>query len=418
MRAVRRYGAPLRDMLRVAAGLVIENAVLQLLVYPQLAAALGTAGYGDMQYLLAFPSVLGVALGTALVFTRMTARGRAREAGGAYHAILLLGALVLIPFGGILAAYGNVRLSAVGVVCYTLLFVCMAWRTYAEVSFKLTLRFGVNVGFYAAIGIGFLLGLPLARAVNAWPLAILLGEAAGISFAYLADGTLRRDALQTYGVLGDVLRASALFFLSEGLSLFIFNADRILLHSLLDGEAVALYYLATLVGKTASFVALPLSSVLLSYLSRYEGEISHKTVRKILLFALMAAGALTLVCTLGGHVIVRLLYPAQYGAVASLLLPGALCGVLFFVTSVLLTVLLRFARRGVQLWVGGTFALSFFTLAIPAARAAGLRGFVCAAMLAGGVRFLLTSLLFSLLIGGRKHGNGSSCLREHSAPDL
>ncbi len=403
-------------MLRVAAGLVIENAVLQFFVYPRLATALGTAGYGDMQYLLAYPSVLGVALGTALVFARMTARGDVREAGGAYHAILLLGASLLIPFGSVLTAYGNVRLGFYGVICYALLFLFMAWRTYAEVSFKLTLRFGRNVGFYAAIGAGYLVGLPLARVAGAWPLAILVGEGAGILFAYLVDDTLRRDARATHGAFCDVLRGSAVFFLSEGVSLFIFNADRILLRNVLDGEAVALYYLATLVGKTASFVALPLSSVLLGYLSRYEGAISRKTVRKILFFALVAVLLFTLLCTLGGHVIVRVLYPVQYAAVAPLLLPGSLTGVLFFVTSVLLTVLLRFARRGVQLLIGASFALCFFALGIPAARAAGLRGFVLAAVLAGGVRFLLASLLFLFLVGGKKSGHEE--VREHSAPDL
>ena len=413
-RAARRYAAPLRDAVRVAAGLVIENAVLQFFVYPRLAAYLGTVGYGDMQYLLAFPSVLSVALGTALVFMRMTAAPPARDAGGAYHAILFFGASFLLPFAAILAVYGDVRLSFSGVISYALLFLFMAWRTYAEVSFKLTLRFGVSVGFYAAIGVGYLVGLPFARALDAWPLAILLGEGAGVAFAYLADDTLRRGAFQTLGAFWGVLCGSAVFFLSEGVSLFIFNADRILLHNLLDGEAVALYYLATLVGKTASFVALPLSSVLLGYLSRYKGEISRKTVRKILLLALAAVLLFTLVCTLGGHVIVRLLYPAQYAAVAKLLLLGSLSGVAYFVTSVLLTVLLRFARRSIQLWVGASFALCFFALGIPAARAAGLGGFVCAAAIAGGVRFLLTSLLFLFGVGGKDSGE----VREHSASNL
>lgn len=413
---VRRYAAQLRDILRVAAGLVIENAVLQLAVYPRLAVLLGTAGYGDMQYLLAFPAVLSVALGTALVLVRMTANGNARAAGGAYHATLLLFCAAFLPLGVLVARFGGVTLSPLTTTAYALLFLCMAWRTYAEVSFKLTLRFGACVGFYTAIALGYLAGLPLARALDAWPLAILVGESAGILFAYLIDDTLRRGAFCVRGAFGNVLRGTLLLFFSEGVSLLIFNADRVLLRGVLDGEAVALYYLSTLVGKTASFVALPLSGVLLGYLARYEGGISRQTVRKILLAALGAIGVLTCICTFGAHVILRLLYPLQYGAVAPLLLLGTLSGVLYFVTSVLLTVLLRFARRALQLWIGAAYASCFFAVGLLAARHAGLRGFVYAAALSGGVRFLLTASLFLFRVGGRMRGGEE--MREHTAPDL
>lgn len=392
-RSLARYAAPLHDVICVCAGLVLENAALQFLVYPLLAARLGTEGYGNLQYLLAVPNVLSVSLGTALSFARLSAPQEDRRRNGVYHATLLVFALVFLPLAFLFARQGATAVPTRVAVFYALLCVLMAWRTFAEVSFKLTLRYGRFFLFYAAIGAGFAAGLPLALRFDCWPLCLVFGEAFGIAYAYLCDDTLRRD-LAVFGKGdGAIIKGAAVFFLSEGLSHFIFNADRVLLRLLLSGEAVTIYYLATLVGKTTSFVTLPLSSVLMGYLSRYEGGLSRRSVWRILILALFSVLALALLCTLGGEILLYLLYPVQRAAVRPYLLPGSLASTFYFVTTVLTVVLLRFAKRWGQVAVGGVFALCFLGLGIPATRAHGLFGFVCTAVVAGAVRFFVAASL-------------------------
>ncbi len=392
MRALYKYAAPLHDVLCVAAGMTLLHAALQLLVYPLFAARLGGATFGEVQYLLAYPNVLATTLGAALGLARMVAPDGERHRNGGYHLALLVTLPLHFLFALLLCRYGA-KMSGVSAFCYALLFAAMAWRAYAEVSFKLTLRYGRFFLFYAVIGVGYIAGLLLFYRTGNWPLTLLVGEAAGLAFAYGSDATLRRDAWQRTPAFRPVLRTVAVLFLSEGLSNLIFNADRLLLGLLLDASAVTVYYLATLVGKTVSLAALPLNGVLLGYLSRFEGVLTRRTARRVLVLALLAVAVCTLLCTLGGFAAVWLLYPAQLRDVSRYLLPGSLAQALYFVTSVLTVLLIRFAKGSRQVAVNGTFALCFLCLGIPALRVGGLWGFAWAAVLAGAMRFLLAASL-------------------------
>ncbi|MBE6555550.1 MAG: hypothetical protein E7663_04885 [Ruminococcaceae bacterium] len=397
---IRRYKNQLGDSLFSIMGLVLMNAVAQIVAFPLLASKLGEVGYGDLQYLMAYINIITVSVGSAANLARMTAPADERmRNNGDYQLFLLLVALLGLPFTLLVRRFGGVEMDTATAICYYLLFVAMAFRYYVDVAYKLTLRYRRYFVYYCVIGAGYVIGTLLFMRTGIWPLALLVGEMMGVLFAYVRDDTLRRRMLCPSPAISRTFRIILLLCLSEGISNLIFNADRLMLKLLIDASAVTVYYLATLVGKTVSMVTTPLNGVLIGYLARYEGDLDRRMMNRLLLGTLGAVLLFTGICAGGGFVALWLLYPAELEAVKPYLLLGSLAQVLYFITSIFTVILLRFASKGYQVVINGVFGVCFFGFSIPATLSFGINGFALAMVGAGAVRYLT-----SILCGYRRAG--------------
>lgn len=394
VRLFRKYKSQLGDSIWSLCGLVVMNIAAQILLFPLLRRSLGEAGYGDMQYLMAYVNIVTVSVGCAANFARMTApEYERRHNNGDYNLFLLAVALLGVPFTFLVCRYGGVTVDTPTWVCYYLLFVAMAFRYYADVMFKITLNYRKYFLYYLAISAGYVLGLFLFYRTGIWPLALLPGEVLGVVFAFLCSREFRWRAFRPSPVFWQVMKGILVLTVSEGISNLIFNADRLILKLLIDASAVTVYYLATLVGKTMSLVATPLNSVLIGYLARYNGRLTRKIMRYLTLGCLVAFVVFTAVCVLGGWVILYLLYPEDLDTVKPYLVIGSLAQVIFFTTNVVTVVLIRFAKKSYQIFVNAAFGLCFFGFGIAATLLYGLWGFAGAMVAASAVRFVLAILL-------------------------
>ena len=395
-----KYRAQIGDSVWSIAGLVLMNALAQIVLYPILASRLGTHDYGDLQYLMAYVNIVTVSVGCAANMGRMTQPDKQRaENNGDYHLLLLAVSALGVPFVLLVRCFGGVTMDVPTTVCYYLLFVAMAFRYYADVSYKLTLRYRRYFLYYLCIGVGYVIGTVLFWHTGLWPLGILVGEAFGVLYAYLGDSTLRRRFLRPSTAFGGVTKVLLLLCLSEGVSNLILNADRLILKFMLGASAVTVYYLATLVGKTMSLLTLPLNGVLLGHLARYKGGFGKRAMKWLTLGSLASVVLFTGACVFGGWLMLLWLYPAEYDAVLPFLWVGGLAQVLYFTTSTLCVILLRFAHKRYQLYVNGTFALFFFGAGIPATYLFGLWGFALATVGANLMRWGIAIFLGWYAVG-------------------
>lgn len=416
---VRKYRAQLGDSLWSILGLVLMNAIAQVLLYPFLAKSLGKVGYGNMQYLLAYINIIAVSAGCAANLARMTADEKARmEANGDYHLFLLAIALFSVPFVWLIRRFGGVGMDARTTVAYYFLLLAMLLRYYADVAYKLTLNYRRYFVYYLIIGVGYVGGLFLFRATGIWPLALLPGEAAGVLFAYTVGPTLRRHAFRLSPAWRHAFRLVLVLLLSEGVSNLIFNADRLLLQRLIDGEAVTVYYNATLVGKMMSLITVPLAGVLIGYLARYQGGFTKKIMRTVLFSTLGVLLLGTAACFFGGYVWNYIFYRETFESVREYLLPGSFAQVLYFTTTLLTVVLIRFAKKIYQVYINGAFGLCFFGLAVPATLRFGIAGFAGAMTVAGIVRLAVAVVLGFLHAARCEKQAPEQAAPNHSEEDL
>ena len=391
---LRKYKSQLGDSVWSICGLVLMNAVAQIVMFPLLRDTYGAQGYGDIQYLMAYVNMVTMTVGTAAGLARMLLPAEERnQNSGDYNIFLLIVSLLGIPFILLIRTLGGVVLDDATTVCYHLLFVAMAFRYYADFSYKITLRYRRYFLYYLLIGAGYGIGVFLAMQTGIWPLALLTGEAMGVLFAYVAESNLRRRGLRPSAHFGAAMRSVGLFCFSEGVGNMIQNADRIIVKMAVGADAVTVYYLATLVGKTMSLITIPLNGVAIGYLMRYDGRLTRRVMHWIALGSLVAVGLFTAICVLGGYIVLLWLYPEDLQSVQPFLWIGSLAQVFYFTTGFITVVLVRFAKKSYQIIINGAFGICFFGIGIPATLMGGLWGFAAAVVIANVIRWLIAILL-------------------------
>lgn len=376
------------DSLWSIAGLMLMNVVAQFCVYPVWSGQLGAEAYGNVISLMSLMNIWAVSMGSASNYTLVVNHKGAPKCAACCNRCMIAGSLAAAVYGTIVAAAGG--LSGIESVLFAALTIATMWRYYADVEYRLSLDFKKYFCYYFTVSIGYGLGTGLFLVTGLWPLALLPGEIAGCIFVWLRGSVLRQGVSRGGADWLPILKMMAVLLCSNLVSNIIFNADRLLLRFLLDGTAVTTYYLASLLGKTASLVTIPLKSVLISHLMQYEGKLSLKLINTISALSVAAVIVGSGLCTLVSHILIPILYPTNYAASAPYFFVGNLAQVFYFVSNVLTVVLLRFTKARNQVYINIVYSLAFLLLCIPGTFLEGFGGF-CAALLATcAVRFIYT----------------------------
>ena len=305
------------DSIWSVAGLVIMNVALQFAVYPLWERRLGEAGLGSILYLISLMNVFSVSMGVSVNYARMK-----RSTGGVTTNtpyLMILGGASLIAFGGafVVALIGGVALSLIETVIFGLVMCATMWRYYADVEYKLYLNYKSFFLYYLFISIGYGVGIGLFFLTGLWTITLLVGEVFGLAFVLIRGRIFRVDERTDAAQLLGLTKLTIVLFGSEALSTLIFNADRIMLKALLGDVEVTNYYLASLLGKTIALLTVPLSGVVIGYLSKYKGELKVKGMNLITALSVGAVLLATAACTVGSYIIIPILYPNQFESIKS-----------------------------------------------------------------------------------------------------
>ncbi len=173
----------------------------------------------------------------------------------------------------------------------------------------------------------------------------------------------------------------------------IFNGDRLLLQLFDGGKSVTIYYLSSLIGKTMSLITTPLNSVIIGYLVRYKGKFNKKMVHGLMATSLGVVVLCTVISVIGSHIIIYILYPNNYQEVKMFFWIANLTQVLYFVTNIITTVLLRMAEANCQFVINIIYMAAFLVLCIPGTMMYGISGFCITLLCANLVRYI-SSLIY------------------------
>ena len=390
------------DSIWSIAGLMLMNLAAQFAVYPLWNRRLGNESYGHILFLLSAMNILAVSMGTACNYGRMKESAERETGNRTYLRVLAWASLAAVPYMIVASLLSGAGMSPAETALLVLLTVATMWRFYADVGYRLTLNYRGFFLYYLTVSLGYGVGVALFLRTGLWPLALLPGELAGLCLVLLRGHVLRPEPeREPEAVARRVTRVILTLFATEVINNLIFNGDRVLLNALLDGTAVSLYYQASLLGKTMALIATPLNSVLIGYLSRYEGGLDRRLMKRIAAASLAALAVVTAACTLAAHLLIQLLYPQNYALVRGYFPVANLAQVAYFISGIVATVLLRYCRIRYQLYINLVYAGLFLGLCLPAALLRGLDGF-CLALLA----VCLARLGFVLFLGARSAWTG------------
>lgn len=381
------------DSLYSIVALVVMNMVAQFGVYPFWAKQFGEEHYGDILYLLSFINIFAVSVGSALNYARLADSARGETNNGEYNLILLVMCLLAVLFSYGVQRFAGVAMVGSEVWVFWALLCSTMWRNYIDVDFRLSLNYRGYFKYYMVVSVGYLLGIWLCSVTGIWEVALLPGEILGIVYVFVRGDNLRRKPFRMSIRVRQTVTTCLIMLATNFILNLIFNADRFMLKALIGGTAVTIYYLASLLGKTVSLITTPLNSVIISYLAKYKGEFTWKMFCRLLTVIAAAAVVLVFGCVAASYVLIRILYPESYEMAKEFFVISSVSQVIFFATSVLTVVLLRFAKQQYQLYINLVYAAAFVILGIPMTKSGGIWGFSWAILLANLVRMAVTVVL-------------------------
>ena len=356
------------DFLFGTAGLVIMNAVLSLLVYPYLGKTLGAEGQGRILYYTSLMSLLASTFGSGANYGRMKIYASERKTNnGEYNVFLLItfGIMAAVTAGMVIFKQGDT--ADANVFALILLILVTAVRFYADVEYRLSLKYKNFCLYYVIIAAGYLIGLALYPLTHSWVLILLIGEVAGLAFVGITGRIFKKpffDRSPAFGKhLGILFVISLSFFLSD----FVAGADRLLLPLLLPNgnELTSIFYYASLVGKLTSLLSTPLNGVLSGHIAKAEGGLTRKGFLKIVLLMAAAGAVVTGIAVAGSHLFVYLFYRDYYEIAKPLFLLANAGQVIFFVCNTMMVVVLRYVGEKVQMITSAAYIAVFLSVTVP-----------------------------------------------------
>lgn len=373
--------------------LVIMNLALQFVVYPFWKKIYGTDVYGGIVYVMSFVNIFGVAVGSAVNYARMVESGKRDTKGSDYLTVVVtLGALGTLVTS-CAAYFGKADMSVCDSLLAGILCFLTVLRFYGDVEYRLRINYKGYFIYYLLISIGYGLGLLLMIGTGIWPLALIPGEAMGLLYVKIKGNVLSNKLFDTGNFFRENLHTMELLIATNLISNLIFNGDRLLLMNLVGAGAVTTYYIASLVGKTMTLITTPLNSVIIGYLARFKGEFNRKLVGMLFAMTLGAIVFFSLLSVPGSYIIVYFLYRDDLDMVKKYFLIAGAAQVIYFVSNVVTTVLLKLAKADYQLKINVAYGIIFLMLCIPAALLYGITGFCVAILTVNIFRYLISIFL-------------------------
>ena len=365
----------------------IFNMVIQILIYPDFKRVLGEEKNGVALSIISLIAITAGTCGYAVNCSRILGVEKGYTKNSDYN-LILMGMGIIGSVIGVVYIYRLGYTSVTSVILYVLLMFSTMLRYYSEVEFKINTNFFRYMIYYILISFGYAVGLLLFHSTGEWMIPLIIGETLSVLYVVIRGKIYRRPFFKPTADFLPILSSIGLIFLSALIDNVTLHADRILLLAITgDGSYVTAYYAASLLGKVISMLTLPINAILISYLVRYKGGLT----KKLWLTVIAAASAFGLVgflgCFLVSPFVIKLLYGDLYNSAAHILAPAILGQVLYFVSGMLMMVLLRFKGEKKQLIFNVGYAVEFFSAVAISTFIGELTGFVYGILIANAIRF-------------------------------
>ena len=297
----------------------IPIGVLQVIVYPILARKIGAENYGLMLTIYSLWMIISASLGNILNNARllMNEKYLSKNLEGDFNIVytfcnILNVAAVLFSTW---VYYG--KFSSFNIFLSVIASVLILSKGYLSVGFRLNLNYKYVAIDSIMLSVGYLLGFILSYFTGFWELIFIFGY--GLSYLFcISKTTLLKEKRIKTELFPEVKMYIRSLGFSAVISSIVVYADKIILYPLLGGYSVSVYSTASIFGKVMDLMLRPITSVVLSYISKWKND-KNDILKRVLSIGILIAvfgyfGVLIL-----SKPIICLLYPQWADDVVKLL---------------------------------------------------------------------------------------------------
>ena len=265
---------------------------------------------------------------------------------------------------------------------------------YGNTEYRFTLDFKKQFVFYLVLSIGYVVGLLLFWMTKQWYWVFIIGETMAVLYVVFTGNIFgKQKGQELENRFQQILKSSVLLSVSYLVTNLLLNLDRFILLYMIDSNAVSQYYVLSLLGKTAAIVSGPVNSVIIGYITKDDTKIRFKSYLKGVALLLGVGALFVVACSIVTPIYIKLLYPNLYGAVEQLNVIVNAAQIIYFVTNVLLIIILTMCDIKWQFIIQVIYAIVFICSAIMLTKSGGLAGFAISAFWSSIFFFVLTALV-------------------------
>ena len=296
------------DLFYTVMATLVMNVILQIIIYPIITHFYGDAVTGEILYFIGFIYIIPQALGTALSNTRLVVRKTQDASNGDFTRVTLLFSLLSALVCGFLALPESN--SILFPVFYGLFSVLYLLRSYAQVEFRLTLKFKEYFLYYCIISLGYLLGLGLYAVTKVWLLIFVTGEAFALLYTLWKGSIFKKEAKKLAPAV--INKTITMIALSSLVRDCVIHFDKVILKQTINASVVTQYHVVSLIAKTMQMLIQPMNTLIMSYLTVKDAVLSRKVLFKFVGIAFLLGGVFYGVCIVGTPIYIKLFYPSLY----------------------------------------------------------------------------------------------------------
>lgn len=392
----------IKDMALNIIAAALPLAMLQLIIYPQIAKSIGGDEYGLMLTIYSIWIMVSNSLGNVLNNIKLLKFPEYSKMGQTGDVSVLLrkwsAASFVIVFIATWVYCGSFSFTHVflGVAVAT----CILLKAYLEVGFRIELNYVYILLNNVLLSIGFLIGFLLFKVTGVWELVFLMGYAFAAAFCAIKTGLLREPYKKT-PLYSQVKKDSYSLAISVVITNLINYADKLVLYPLMGGTAVSIYYTATILGKITGMLTGPINSVILSYITRWD-----KSKADIFSKVVVAGGTVVVVgyfvTLLIARPVIGLLFPQWLEEVMDIIPFTTVTIMLNVLASILQPFVLKFCKMQWQIAISAIGSGTYFTCALILWKAMGLKGFCIGTIIGVAVKLTIMIAVYYRSMGKKE----------------
>lgn len=373
----------------LASGIV--TMILQVIIYPVFGQKLDIEMYGMLLTTMGLVNVIASALGNSLNNVRLL-KNNNYSIKGDFNILLLFSvifSLIVSFLLSLLVFKYNMYMS----LTISFLTALSLIRQYIIVTYRINLDFKSLLINNIFISIGYIIGLFISLKINNWVFAFLMGELFGVLHCVRKSKLIFEPYKKTDN-FSDTFKSYLHLIISILFGQSMLYMDRFIILPFLGSEMVSIYTVATFAGKTLGIVALPISSVLLSYYTKKSFVFTKKKLNSIFLMIMLISAISLLVVQIACPYVLPILYPKIYKYVIPYLLFANIGAILNISSNILQPAIMKICKTKYQIYIQLVFILTFFVCSYIFLKRYGLYA-ICLSMILANV----VKIIFMMIIG-------------------
>lgn len=311
---------------------------------------------------------------------------------GDFNILLLWGCFIITGILTIILYYFYNINDIISIILIVLISITLVLKEYLIVAFRLELSYKKILINNLILVTGYVSGYFVFIITGYWQTIYIVGQLLSLCYI-IKNSNLLRERFKTTNKFREATYKTLLLTTTSFLSMTTSYADKILLYPLLGGSVVAVYYSSTLLGRIVSLSISPISSVLLSYLSR-KTKISTNTFYSILITSMGISIVGYFAALLIGEPVLSLIYP-EYAVDAVTLIPiTSASAMVSLIIAMINPIVMKFKNINWQLYINIQHLILYIILSVNFTRQNGVVGFSVAILITLIIKLLSLILIY------------------------